>query len=1016
MSFVNLHCHSEYSPLDGMPRVEDMVRFAKENGQPAIAITDHGVMGSAWSFYKEATREGIKPLIGVELYVVPNTAKMEKGEKRAHITAIAMNWTGVQNLFRLTSKGHVEGFYRRPRVQPSWIMEYKEGVLFLSGCMDGIISQYILAGEPEKARKVARQMRDGFDAFFIEIMPTKLDDQVKLNPELVDIANELDIPIVATGDSHYLKEWQPHHKTLLGIQSGGRPWEFGDDCFHLVTREQMMELFTRNHPNLSEGTLRSALDNTLKVAELCDVTFPKYHNVIPQPYPGLTDDQEFELLCQLADEGWVKKGWQHKKDKPEYQERLAYELRQIRAQGFVRYFLVVYNLYEECVKPKGIFYGTGRGSAAGSLVCALLDITSPDPLENGLIFERFIAPDRVNSPDIDMDFEDERRDEIKQWLIDKYGPEQVANIGTYSRLKGKAVIRDVSRVMGVPIKEVEEVTRFVIERSSGDERASNTVEDTFQEFPQCRTFNEKHPEVLPACMCLEGRIRQAGIHAAGVVVAPFPLTDAMPLENRGGKITTAFEGTEIDSLGFLKLDVLGLRTLTIVKEACAIAGLDRDHMVRLDYNDPKVLDAFHRGDTTGVFQFNSDGLTKLLMDMPVSDFTDLVALNALYRPGGMRSGICNDFVARRKGAQEVVDVEPTYDDITKDTLGLIVYQEQIMQIFGRMAGYSATNIDRMRQKVAKRYGTEDFAKQGDTFVEGCRANGISEEIARELFQLMIHFGSYAFNKAHAYVYTQIAFWCMYLKVYHPLAWYVACLNHEPDDHEYRKVLEGAIDAGLTILLPHLNFSSARCTVEDGSIRLGLEKVKGIGAKTCEELVAQAPYTDMNDLYERVNRRVVNVRVRGTIEELGLLGDEFRPWDDDYDTWNKVYPMPLGEKLRATLASLTEGAPYNWTTLDNISGKSGTMHIRGVMTQVTFHQVGDFGDQKGGKWQKGDRYAIVDITDGTLPNRLKLDPGKYLEHQTLLKAGNYFFARVHKAGHIDTMLFVQKLKLLNKEDD
>jgi DNA polymerase-3 subunit alpha len=747
------------------------------------------------------------------------------------------------------------------------------------------------------------------------------------------------------------------------------------------------------------------------------VEWPQWHNIIPAPYG---EEGEFEILVELCKQGIRSRGWEHKFTDQRYHERLRHELRQIRDQGFVRYFLVVHDLYHNCVIPKGIMYGTGRGSAAGSLVCALLHITDPDPLEHGLIFERFIAPDRVTAPDIDMDFEDGRRHEVKQYIIDKYGEDRVANIGTYSRLKGKAVLKDVSRVYNIPIREVEDVSRFIIERSGGDARASMTVIDTFDEFDVCRRFAERHPEVLPACEVLEGRIRQPGIHAAGVVVTPFPLTDVMPIERRGGegKLTVAFEGGEIDELGFLKLDVLGLKTLAVIKDALTMVGLERDDLVALDYADPKVLDAFHRGDTMGVFQFTSDGLTKLLQDMPIEGFEDLVALCALYRPGGMRSGICNDFVARRKGAQKVTPLEPTYDDITKDTLGLIVYQEQIMQIFGRMAGYSATNIDRMRQKVAKKYGTEDFGKQRAVFIEGCGKNGIDAAMADALFDKMLHFGSYAFNKAHAYVYTQLAYWCMWLKVYHPRAFYIATLNHEGDDLEYRKTLEATVKQGIPVWLPDINLSQSLAIPEGEGIRLGLSRVKGIGDKTVAELTANQPYADMADLEERVNKRLVNVKVRGLIEDLHMFGGSRVHIDDAGQEWADKYPLPLGKRLQQTLYSLTDEQfpDFDFAPLADLRGRGGIGHIRGVMVNVILHQIGDFGDQKSQRWEIGRRYAIIDISDGTQTNRLKFDPDQYDRFQTLLRAGNMFVARVNKSARIDTMLFVQTIELIGGEEE
>lgn len=1015
MSFVNLHNHSEYSALDGMLSVNDLVGFAKEHGQPAIAVTDHGVMGASYQLYKTACKEGINPLIGVELYLVPDPSVRMKGEKRLHITAIATDWGGVQNLFRLTTKGAVEGYYWRPRVSLPWVKQYSEGVLFLSGCMDGIVSRHLVAGNYESARDIARTMQSVFggDRFWLEIMPTALPEQVIINQGMVRLAEELDIPLVATSDSHYLDRTRDIHKVLLGIQSGGRMWEFGDTCFHLMTAESMDALMAQNHPGVPQWARSSAIANTVRVAEQCHVKWPQWHNIIPAPYG---DVDEFQLLIELCKQGIIDRGWQYKFKDVRYHERLRHELKAIREQGFVRYFLVVHDLYHNCVIPKGIMYGTGRGSAAGSLVCALLNITDPDPLENGLIFERFITPDRVTAPDIDMDFEDGRRNEVKQYLIDKYGEDCVANIGTYSRLKGRAVLKDVSRVYNIPIREVEDVARLIIERSSGDVRASMTVIDTFQKFDACRRFADDHPEVALACEVLEGRIRQPGIHAAGMVVTPFSLTDVMPVERRGGedKLTVAFEGGEIDELGFLKLDVLGLKTLAVLKDALEMAGLVRGDLVALDYADRAVLDAFHKGNTMGVFQFSSDGMSKLLMDMPIESFDDLVAMNALYRPGGMRSGICNDFVARRKGTQAIAPFEPTYDDITKDTLGLIVYQEQIMQIFGRMAGYTATNIDRMRQKIAKSCGTEDFGKQREAFIKGCYDKiGLAPELGDALFNKMLHFASYAFNKAHAYVYSQLAYWCMWLKVYHPQAFYVATINHENDELEYRKTLEAVVKEGIPVYLPHINLSAAKAIAEGDGIRLGLERVKGLGPKTVSEIlrVRGAGFADMDDLAERTCARVCAL-----IDELAMFADD--TIDNAGQKWADKYPLPLGKQLQRQLRQLTKErfSDIDFASLEALCGRGGIGYVRGVMVNVILRRIGDFGDRKHTNWEIGRRYAVVDIADGTQTNRLKFNPNQYDKYQTLLRNGNMFVARVNKSARIDTMLFVQTLELIGGEEE
>lgn len=995
MDFVNLHNHTEYSILDGMISIPELVSYAKQNGQSAIAMTDHGVMGGFWQLYKEATRQGIKPLIGCEFYLVESMDEEErKHETRYHFLALAKNNIGLKNLFKLSTKGHLEGLYKgKPRVLMDWILQHREGVIFTSACMSGPLGEMIADGKERLALAQAKRFKEYFEDFYIEIQPNKIPEQIKINPVLVRIAERLNIPLIATADAHYLKEQVGTHPILLGIQSGGRIWSFDDDCFHLMTGEEMFNLMKLNHPSLGDETIIKSIENTVKVAEKCNIEISPYYHVIPPPYPWLkTPEEEYKHLVELCEKGWNRGVFQGKKGRPEYQERLRAELASIKKLGFVRYFLVVHDLYNNCVIPKEIMYGTGRGSSAGSLVCALLNITDPDPIEHGLIFERFIAPDRVTSPDIDMDFEDNRRQEIKDYLIEKYGANCVANIGTYGTLKGKAVLRDVSRVLKVPIADVEKVTPFIIQRSGGDARASNTIEDTFAEFDEAKKFDRKHPEVLPHCRALEGRIRQKGIHAAGVVVAPFDLTDAMPLELRSGQITTAIDGKEVDELGFLKLDVLGLKTLTIVRKALNQIGLTRDKILHIDYNDPKVLKKFGEGDTTGVFQFGSQGLSDTLKEMPVESFEDLVAVNALYRPGGMRSGMARDFIERRKG-KPFDGVDPVYDDITKDTLGLIVYQEQVMQIFARMAGYSATNVDHMRRKVAKSHGVEELEEQRATFIEGCVNNKIDSKVADDIFTKMVHFGSYGFNKSHATVYTQIAYWTQWLKVYYPLEFYVASLNCEKDETMVRGLLGQAEREGYKILLPCAHRSRVDFSTEvlpDGqkAIRCALVHIKGIGEKTAREIERCQPFSDEKELYEKANRRVCHKGILRILREVGA-------WDDTNteEEWDRIvdlglYPLPVADREIEKAKELASYFDVQFVDIDEIDfSKNDFAYCRGIFSGINYARIGDFGPPSPySRWKLGDRYCMVDLIDGTGHIRVRFDPGKYEKYKDILRVG------------------------------
>jgi len=1067
MDFINLHNHSEYSLLDGMISPEEMIDYAKENSQEAIAITDHGVMGGYLRLIEYGTENDIKPLVGVELYLVKDLdfqEHREKGEKeeRFHLTAIAKTQQGMYNLFKLTHESHVEGFYYKPRVDMEMIDKYKEGIIWMSGCLSGPLGQLILDGKEKTAHKQAKKFKDFFNDFYIEIQPNAIDDQKEVNPVLVDIAKKQNIPLVATTDAHYLESQKESHPVLLGIQSRGNMWSFDDDKFYLMTGEQMYNLMKENHPKLSEKDIKNSIKNTVEIADKCDwVEKERYEDTIPAPYPELEDEEaEIEYMRKLIDKGWKMKNMEDKKGKPEYQERLQRELEVIERQGFVRYFLVVHDLYENFVKPNDIMYGTGRGSSAGSLVCCLLDITTPDPIKYGLMFERFISPNRVHAPDIDMDFEDKRREEIKQYFIDKYGRDYVAEIGTYGTMKGKQVLRDVSRVFDnhsdykdIPKGEVDKISKFIIQRSSGDARASNTLEDSFEEFEECKKFDKKHPEILKHAKNLEGRIRQGGIHAAGVIVSDRKLADKMPLEIRGGqdgKIVTALDWRETDRLGFLKLDVLGLNTLSVIKDAMDEIELTekdfeeknieldfpkdkekidmrREHLVNVNYNDPKVLQKFGEGDTEGVFQFNSVGMSDTLKDMPIEGFEDLVALNALYRPGGMRSGIAHDYIDRRKGEQEVESIHPIYDRITKDTLGLIVYQEQVMKIFSDMANRNAIEVNKMREKVAKSHGMQSMQEEKKGFIEGCQENGLAKEKAEDIFQKIVHFGSYAFNRSHAIVYTQIAYWTQWLKVYYPLEFFVASLNNEDDDDDVRKLLGELEKEGYDLLLPHINKSKQGFSVEevDGEkkIRCGLRYIKGIGQTTADEIVEYQPYENEDDILnnEDINRRIFHKGIMKLLRKVDAWKDNDVYEQDELDglreflAGEELYPLPVLGKNIKKAKQLAEHYNCDFTDIENLDfSRNNFVYLRGVFNGINYARIGDFGKpNKYSKWEVGDRYVMMDMQDGTAHIRVKFNPEKYKEYKDKLRIGQKVLVHARILKDIK-MAFVDFMVVLSEE--
>lgn len=987
-----------------MPRVDDYVNWAAEHGQPGIAITDHGAMGSGYALLKSAEKAGVKGIVGIEAYIVPNASVHKKGERRSHVTLLAKSWKGCQNLFKLSTMGWTDGFYNRPRIQPSWMKQYSEDVICLSGCMDTMF------GKVKDPLKLGEQLKEIYDdRLYMEIMPTKIEQQTQINQIALYVAKVLDLPTVATPDSHYLEDWQPYHKYYLGTGSKGRVWEFDDNCFHPFTRNAMGGLLLANHPYLTQEDIERALDGTVDVCDAVDIRMPQWKSLTPQPYPGLTDDEEYQKLRDLTYAGMQAPKWDGKREDSRYIERLEYELNYIHEQGFVRYFLLIDDMLE-FVRRSVIFYGPGRGSAGGSLVCAALRITDPDPVEHDLMFERFLAPGREEPPDIDLDFEDSRRQDIKDYLIRKYGEENVASMGMYGNLGEKMVMQDLARCMDIPRAEVNKVTALVTAGDKGSAKLDSSlaiVSDILENTIPGKQLCAKNPDFGPAVKLLLNRKRQRGVHASGVLVSPFPLTDAMPLDVRGGVKCSVFDGHECMAMGFLKLDVLGIKTLSIIREACDLSGLTRDDLLALDYADPAILADFHAGKTQGVFQFNSQGMTGLLKEIPIDSFDDLVAVNALYRPGAMRSGLFQKYVDRRAGREEVPKLHPIYDEITKDTEGVLVYQEQIMLIFGQLGDYDPHGVDRMREMIKRQPGVAVFNKELPAFLEGAQNHGMSEYDARNLFQEMVHFGSYAFNKSHAFQYTQIGYWCMWLKHYHPVEWYCALLNCEHDDDKFRSALGDAVLHGIRVFLPDVNHSDRKARIVRNrkggcAIKLGLEHIRNLGEKALAEVLAHKPYVDIDDLVARVNRRVVNKRVQGTLAQLDLFGSPSRLWDSDYMTWKDVYPLPVNRTAMAHLDKIAGYKEIPWKDIADIRGKSGSMYLRGVVTSVKR------------KNHQGKKSAIAQLDDST--GRIGVYVGGELveTHGDQLKSGRNLFCRVTKNRDNDETVFAKRI-IVVKED-
>jgi len=807
--FVHLHVHSDFSQLDGCGKVSKYVEEAARRGSPAIAFTEHGSMRGYYQEHKECEEHDVKPIYGIEFYVANDmkrkgltdverdflTQGLKRSEHKAavkkyeekegirdrwHLTAWARNNKGLKNLFRLSTLAYTDGFYYKPRIDVETLMRYSKGVSIATGCASSVMHDRFFNGQKKKAFEIAEQLREKFgENMWLEVQPHDLDIQVSANEFNLELKRRWGkkAKLLATQDAHYVKRGDSeHHDVMLCIGTGNtlsnpNRFSFGSDQFWMKTRKEMREAFIVNHPHMSKEQVKEALDSTVLFSEQVKAKVKiDYHAAllphveVPKPF-----ENEWHYLKQLCVRGWSwrdmtsritavakKEGRTFSDMQAVYKKRLLMELSALKKQNFISYFLIVHDLYD-WVREQKIMCGPGRGSVAGSLVSFLLGFTCVDPVEHGLIFERFINPERIDLPDIDMDFEDDRRLEIMGYLREKYGHKNVAQIATVGRLSGKQCVKDVSRVLDVPYLEAQEVTGSIVETDKAEDEGM--LETAFSEIKVCRDFDKKYPDVLRHAVVLEGMAKTLGIHAAGCVVAPDRLVKYLPLEVRKYKgqdvVVTALDMRGVAAMGLVKLDVLGLRVLTVLRE-CVEAikeskGVDVE-LEKIDMNDKEVLQLFTEQDFSGVFQYDTPSMQKVSDGVVYDSFSDIVALNALNRPGTTRSGLADQFVQRKKNPKLVKKdlFHPKVTEITSDTLGIIVYQEHVIKIFTDVAGYSLAKADKLRSAIGKSKGDKVIEKERRKFTKGAiKYSGLLEEEATKVFNAIIRFGSYGFNKSHA---------------------------------------------------------------------------------------------------------------------------------------------------------------------------------------------------------------------------------------------------------------------------
>ena len=880
MSFVHLHCHTAYSLLDGAIRLPDLMARSKELGMESVAITDHGNMFGAVNFYQYAKKAGLHPVLGCEVYVAPGDRREREhrpGHEIAnHLVLLARNLEGYYNLVRLVSAGYMEGFYYKPRIDLELLKEHHQGLIALSACLHGRVASLLLRGQMDNAQAAAAELASimGQGNFYIELQDAGIPEQRQVNPGLIDIASRLGLGLVATNDCHYLKrEDHEAHDALLCIQTG--------KTISDTDRMRLPQELYYKSPQEMEllfGHVPEALANSVEIAKACDFELPLGNNRFPR-FPLDNGETAEARLRQEAREGLDKRYVEEARrglviDREVYEKRLAYELDVLVQMGFAGYFLVVAD-FINWAKDHDIPVGPGRGSAAGSLVAWSMRITDLDPIRYGLIFERFLNTERVSMPDIDVDFCFNRRGEVLQYVSERYGKDHVAQIITFGSMQARAVLRDVGRVMDMPYNEVDQIAKLV------PAVLGISLDKAIESEPRLKERMNSDPKVkklLEIARSLEGMPRHASTHAAGVVIGDVPLNEVVPLyKGPKDETVTQFDMKCVEKAGLIKFDFLGLRTLTVIDVAVRMVRQGRDPEFGIDgipMDDAETYALLSRGDTTGVFQLESSGMKELLSKMRPECFEDVIALVALYRPGPLESGMVDDFVARKHGEKKVAYLLPQLAPILKETYGVIVYQEQVMEIARVLAGYSLGEGDILRRAMGKK-NPEEMASQRQRFAQGAKDGNVDPKKAEQIFDLMEKFAGYGFNKSHSAAYALIAYQTAYLKAHFPHEFMAALLTSEVNntDAVVRHISE-CREHELKVLPPDINLSEREFTVKEEAIRFGLAAVKNVGEGAVEAILAAraegGPFAGLHDLCERVDLRKVNKRVLESLVKCGAF--------------------------------------------------------------------------------------------------------------------------------------------------
>jgi len=954
--FCHLHVHTFYSLLDGLSSPKKLVEFAVENGFKALAITDHGNCGGLLAFQKACKESGIKPILGCEMYITNDMMFKEKTSINNHLILIAKNQIGLKNLMKLASIAEIEGKYRNPRIDFNVLEKYHEGLICTSACPSGELSKLIFNDNYKEAEELALKYKTLFkEDYYIEIMKHKYFDSEKeqekkeqdLSVKLYNFAKKLNIKVIATNDVHYAKKTDAkYHDILLAIQTidtikNPNRFCFNSTDFYLKTYEEMVELY-KDMPD--------AISNTVEIVEKVESDLLKKSNdLLPVFEVPKEFKDEKDYLKALVKDGMKAKGLINK---PEYRERIRFEMDLIIRCDFVRYFLILWDILN-FAKREGIAVGIGRGSCTGSLCLYVLGITGVDPLKYNLLFERFINPERVSPPDVDIDFEYFRRDEIVDYVYRKYGKDHCAKIGTFNALKSRAAIRGVTKALDLGRDwetYQEQLKHAKIDSVTGKKEKIDlesvnslkiadflaklvpfgpdmTIESALRQSEDFRNSVSKYPDLLDCLLHIEKTIAYSGVHASGIVVCKNPITDHIPLRESKDQICTQFVGPEVEELGLLKFDFLGLKTMTVINETVKLVkerhGIELN-LNNLEPNDPKVLSIFNGSynnmDNRGIFQFESSGMSAMLKNIKVNSFEDLIVANALYRPGPLEANIPDLYADYKNGRKKIAYLHPKMGEILKDTYGLMCYQESTMKVSQELAGFTKGQSDTLRKIIGKKK-PELIKKEklDEKFIEGCVKNGVDEKIAREIFQQIEYFGGYGFNKSHSCSYSLIAYFCAWLKIYYPLEFMCSLLSSEIDNADKNVKLMSYINEakrmGLIIMKSNINRSKAKYIIEKGispstgksieNIRSPLTVIDGVGGVASETIINNQPYKNLIDFLCKVNGSKVNIRVFKSLLNNGCFDESWKLKPDEALAQYEESRSSTGKKKQKSISKQME---------------------------------------------------------------------------------------------------------------